>query len=98
VTLRIPLTSTSKTTSRTASPAFIAGCLLSACALRDKEEVKTYNRSKSKLSKRGIVLTVDTLTLEDGELDSLLVVGDLERVSNVAFFRGWRAGEVELQS
>jgi hypothetical protein len=69
-------------------PAFIGGFLLSACALRGEGEVKTYNRSKSKLSKRGVVLAVDTLTLEDGELDSLLVVGDLERVSNVALFWG----------
>ncbi len=71
---------------------------MSACALRDKGEVKTHNRSKSKLSKRGVVLTVHTLTLEDGELNSLLVVGDLERVSNLASCRGDRAGEVELQS
>ncbi len=61
---------------------------MSARALRDKGEIKTHNRSKSKLSQRGVVLTVDTFTLEDGELNSLLVVGDLERVSNVAVCRG----------
>lgn len=32
--------------------------------------------SKSELSQRGVVLTVDTLTLEDGELNGLLVVGN----------------------
>lgn len=53
------------------NPAFIGGCLLSACALRDKGDVKTYNRSKSELSKRGVILAVNTLALEDGELDGL---------------------------
>lgn len=32
--------------------------------------------SKSELAQRGVVLAVDTLTLEDGELDGLLVVGN----------------------
>jgi hypothetical protein len=31
---------------------------------------------EGELSERGVVLAVDTLTLEDGELDSLLVIGD----------------------
>lgn len=34
------------------------------------------NGCKGELSQRGIVLTVDTLTLVDGELNSLLVVGN----------------------
>jgi hypothetical protein len=34
------------------------------------------DRSKGELAQRGVVLAVDTLTLEDGELDSLLVVGN----------------------
>lgn len=34
------------------------------------------NGSKSELSQRGVVLTVDALTLVDGELNGLLVVGN----------------------
>src|SRR5690606_10975127 len=34
------------------------------------------NGRKGELSERGVVLAVDTLTLEDGELDSLLHVGN----------------------
>lgn len=34
------------------------------------------NGSKSELSQRGVVLAVDTLTLVDGELNGLLVVGN----------------------
>lgn len=34
------------------------------------------DRSKSELAQRGVVLAVDTLTLEDGELDGGLVVGN----------------------
>lgn len=34
------------------------------------------DRSKSELSQRGVVLAVDTLTLEDRELNGLLVVGN----------------------
>ena len=34
------------------------------------------DRSEGELTQRGVVLAVDTLTLEDGELDGLLVVGN----------------------
>ena len=34
------------------------------------------DRSKGEFTQRGVVVAVDTLTLEDGELDSLLVIGN----------------------
>ena len=39
------------------------------------------NRCEGELSERGVVLAVDTLTLEDGELNGLLVV--FNRVSMI---------------
>jgi hypothetical protein len=36
--------------------------------------MKTYDWCQGELSKRGVVLAVDTLTLENGELNGLLVI------------------------
>jgi hypothetical protein len=75
VTFRIPLTSTSKTTSRTASLHGISVCL-EPKRWENLPSAHRWDWRKSELTQGGVVLAVNTLTLEDGELDSLLVVRD----------------------